>query len=973
MAEDDVTELRRRLDMAEDELTFLKAVFEEYKDSSGELEAELDAQLKDLERSNLALKRENEQIRAQLQSTVSRSRKSAEEASNLTTALEAHLEELTKREMKAQSRIKLLEQEMEALKSQLTSAQNAVVTAPAAPTTASTKDTGASSAEFEAAKKEVARLSSDIKALQSERQARSDSIAAVKSIVYDARVLAGKLATITESRFSTSATPVEIPQFSSAEEDDVEAIRFDASKINELLEKTHEIMGQSDLASTLVSDVTAMLSDHHMANAKRLEAESERAINISCLTILGKILVLGSSLPQFKKIVAVLHNQLLEHKEKSAKDKRANMTFAHKVLEVCQDIMVTVFQPIDNSASEEEKEKLMAQVKADALAKIEEVRRREREQADVETSQRLAEAEAKARKAIEQLRAEQEDVLKKELQSARTEAKQLIEQARREALEEASVSRKVLEEEIYQSVAVEMDALRAALEKSEAEYQQAAMKQKMYQDSMRAAIVEQSKSMMHAMRLAREEINQLKRSSQEELANTQKVLNDNLSRVRKVTRTLAKSDAAQLSMMYERELEMRVRLQDQLQSLKGNIRVFCRIRPLLGREIEDGESEAVTRTDEMTVTAEDPDDPGKPQSFMFDRVFGPQDEQQVVFDEMRELCLSAMDGYNVCLFAYGITGSGKTFTVEGGEAGRNSDKLQGLVFRTIKELYRIAYGERSGAYETQISVQLLELYNEEFRDLLIPPDQRKDKVEVRLIPEVGVVVDNVSVVPCASASEAMKLVNGGYVNRTARFTQSNNVSSRSHSILTLHLKGRNIKTNKVYEGKLHFVDLAGSERVGKSGVQGEALKEAQAINKSLSALGDVIQALSKGEKFVPFRNSQLTQLLKESLGGNSKTVMICNIAPCKHSMSETVNSLRFATRAHSVEMGKATQKVADNEPAKVKSIKGNLAQLETKFKEGAVASKQRGAAAPAAAAAKDKMVPPTSARGAKKLEKSPRK
>jgi len=349
----------------------------------------------------------------------------------------------------------------------------------------------------------------------------------------------------------------------------------------------------------------------------------------------------------------------------------------------------------------------------------------------------------------------------------------------------------------------------------------------------------------------------------------------------------------------------------------------------------------------MTVVAMDPEKPEASNSFTFDRIFTATDTQQAVFDEMRQLCLSAMDGFNVCLFAYGVTGSGKTYTVEGGEGARDNPEHHGLVYRTLKELFRIAYGERSGAYDTTIEVQLMELYNEEYRDLL-QSDPKAPKPEVRIIPELGVVVENVRKVPVTKMSDALELVKHGYINRTTRGTDSNGVSSRSHSVLTLHLTGTNVKTKKTYRGKLHFVDLAGSERVNKSGVTGEGMKEAQAINKSLAALGDVIEALSKREKFVPFRNSSLTKLLQESLGGNSKTVMIINVSPPTHAISETVASLRFATRAHKVEMGKAQQIEVVKDAPETKAIKDKRAEIEAKFKKGA-----KGA----------DMKPPTSARG----------
>lgn len=921
-AGDDVAELRRRLDMAEDELTFLKAVFEEYKDSSGELEAELDAQLKDLERSNLALKRENEQIRAQLQSTVTRSRKSAEEASNLTTALEAHLEELTKREKKAQSRIRQLEQDNENLKSDT----NKV----ASPVPGSGDTVGA---------EELARANAELEKLRSERAAQNTVISEIKENIYDARVKMVKLNVLAESRFSTETQAHDIPSLPADEADDLKSISDDVAGLLSELEKAQVFMEESGMSSEVVTEVSAMLEDHSKAHGAKLDGQSEVAINRSCILILGKIMVLGESLPEFKRAVGSIKTTLSEALADEATDKAAMSRLAHTVLMLCQDIMVSVFDPMETKKAKEDE---LATLKSESIAKIEAARAEGERLAKLEAEKRVQQIAAEqsttassleeARKEMEKLKAESES----QLQSARTEAKQLAEKARREALEEASVERKAIEEEVYQSVASEMDQLREQLESSEAQYKQAAMKNQMYQQSMKNAILDQSKTMMSAMKAARDELEILKRSAQSELAETQANLNENLNHVRKVARTIAKSDIATLSMMYERELDLRVKLQDQVQSLRGNIRVFCRIRPLLGPELEEGEVEAIKADTEMTVVAEDPENTGKPLHFNFDRVFGPADAQEVVFDEMRTLCLSALDGYNVCIFAYGITGSGKTFTVEGGEGARDNPKMHGLVYRTLKELFRIAKGERLGAYDTDIGVQLLELYNEDFRDLLVDADSKAPRPEVRLIPNVGVQIDNVTVHPVDKLSEALDRVKQGYVNRSTRSTSSNSLSSRSHSILTVHLKGTNVKTKKEYKGKLHFVDLAGSERVGKSNVTGDALKEAQAINKSLSALGDVIQALSQKEKFVPYRNSQLTKLLQESLGGNSKTVMISNISPCLHSMSETVASLRFATRAHKVEMGKAQQAVSDGSEAadkkEVKNIKNKMADLESKFK-----------------------------------------
>jgi len=940
----DVNELRRRLDMAEDELTFLKAVFEEYKDSSGELEAELDAQLKDLERSNIALKRENEQIRAQLQSTVTRSRKSAEEASNLTTALETHLEELTKREKKAQTRIRSVEQELEEAKA------------------ANGGDSNDDRNWVPGKEAEQLRL---------DKNAASLALEGLKEKVYDNRMAAYKVHQQTQSRFATELYDREAPKMND-EEDPTASIQLDLSDTLEDLQKTEELLAMTKMSYMLIKQVGSMLNGE---DDVELKGGSEHAINGSCLVMLGKLMVLADSLPEFRSKIKGLKteiNALLSNDHDEDTKAKIAPDMATKVLAFCEQVTVSVFEPLQEhkvKQKEDEKRAEMEAMKADGMQMAEKVRAeaeaKMKEQmeaklaelaksSDAEMQAKLqemseasgsraeelkAQAAAKAAELAEAKRKADEEMarLKQEaeetLASARSQAKAQAEKARADAIKETSADRKSVEEEIYAAVAAEMDTLRERLESSQGEAMQKARQQEMYQNSVKNAIVTQADVMRTAMTAASTELVELKRATQRELADTQKIMNESLNHVRKVARTIAKSDVATLSMMYERELDMRVKLQDQVQSLKGNIRVFCRIRPLLGKELENGETEAVKIIDEMTLRCEDPET-GKENTFNFDRVFDPSASQEVVFDEMRTLCLSAMDGYNVCLFAYGITGSGKTFTVEGGEGmeggPRGSEaKLAGLVYRTVKEIFRIAYGERGGAYETNIAVQILECYNEEFRDLMTP---EKKTIQVKLVGKEVIVAD-VTKTPIKSGKEAMEVIQTGYGNRTVRGTSSNAVSSRSHSILTLHLESINLRTKKVYKGQLHFVDLAGSERVKKSEVTGAAFDEAAAINKSLSALGDVIQALSTKKDHVPFRNSQLTTLLKNSLGGNSKTVMISNIAPAAGSLTETVSSLQFATRVHKVEMGKATAGGDDAAPSsKAGDLKAKMAALDTKFK-----------------------------------------
>jgi DNA repair exonuclease SbcCD ATPase subunit len=506
--------------MAEDELTFLKAVFEEYKDSSGELEAELDAQLKDLERSNMALKRENEQIRAQLQATVMRSRKSAEEASNLTTALEAHLEELTKREKKAQSRIRLLEQENEQLKKDLESGGGGG--GGGAPAAAPTM-----SAEAVA-----------------QAKAHAKALGEIKQLVFDSRVKMAKLATVTEHRFASSPMEHPIPDLPPEDTDDAEAIMEDMGKLSALLDKTAGIMAETGLTTVLVGQVSEMLNDPEHARTIGLSGQSEEAINKSCLVILGRLMILGETLPEFKRAVTTLKSSLKDHLAVEATEEGTSQ-LAHTILMLAQDIMKSVFDPMRESEKEDELKKM----KNDTLAVIARAREEGEAKARQEAEDRIARERATADQSIEQTRAEIARLKaesEEQLASARTEAKQLAEKARREALEEAAVERGKLEEEIYQSVAGEMDALREALEKSEGQYKQAAMKQQMYQNSMKNAVLDQSKAMLGAMKNARTELETLRRGTQKELAETQKMLNENLNHVRKVARTIAKTDIAQV-------------------------------------------------------------------------------------------------------------------------------------------------------------------------------------------------------------------------------------------------------------------------------------------------------------------------------------------------------------------------------------------------------------------------------------------
>ncbi|KAH1251785.1 Kinesin-like protein KIN-14P [Glycine max] len=323
---------------------------------------------------------------------------------------------------------------------------------------------------------------------------------------------------------------------------------------------------------------------------------------------------------------------------------------------------------------------------------------------------------------------------------------------------------------------------------------------------------------------------------------------------------------------------------NEIQELKGNIRVYCRIRPFLSGKKE--KQSIVKLIGENDLVVANPSKEGKDalRSFKFNKVFGSATTQAEVYSDIQSFIRSVLDGYNVCIFAYGQTGSGKTYTMTGPN-GATSETI-GVNYRALNDLFKIATS-RESLMDYEIGVQMVEIYNEQVRDLLITD------------------VPDASLFPVKSPSDVIKLMDIGLKNRAIGATAMNERSSRSHSVVSIHIRGKDLKTGSTMVGNLHLVDLAGSERVDRSEVTGDRLKEAQHINRSLSALGDVIFALSQKSPHVPYRNSKLTQLLQTSLGDQAKTLMFVQINSDVSSYSETLSTLKFAERVSGVELGAA--------------------------------------------------------------------
>ncbi|KAM0479483.1 hypothetical protein ACHAPX_004698 [Trichoderma viride] len=359
------------------------------------------------------------------------------------------------------------------------------------------------------------------------------------------------------------------------------------------------------------------------------------------------------------------------------------------------------------------------------------------------------------------------------------------------------------------------------------------------------------------------------------------------------------AEEARQKLMKE-ETERRI-LFNKYQELKGNIRVMCRVRPPLG----DGEDEVAqlsypddkTSAEIMVAGPEEKSSFGvvsrKNYPFEFDRVFAPGVRNDEIFDEISQLVQSALDGYNVCIFCYGQTGSGKTYTMSSPD---------GMIPRATHMIYDTVTQLKEKSWEYTMEGSFVEVYNEDLHDLLTPNDHANNgrlskKLEIRhdeLRKQTTIL--NCKSVRLNSADTVELMLEEAQKNRSVAATKANERSSRSHSVFILKLIGENSATGERCEGTLNLVDLAGSERLKHSQVEGDRMKETQNINKSLSCLGDVIEALGRGSGHIPYRNSKLTHLLQYSLGGNSKTLMFVMVSPLETHLKETLTSLRFATK-----------------------------------------------------------------------------
>lgn len=355
--------------------------------------------------------------------------------------------------------------------------------------------------------------------------------------------------------------------------------------------------------------------------------------------------------------------------------------------------------------------------------------------------------------------------------------------------------------------------------------------------------------------------------------------------------------------------------------IKGCIRVFSRVRPFLPTDKQRTHQPISVESEKIVVRSG-----GSRKEFEFDKVFPQESIQEDVFAEVEPIIRSALDGHNVCILAYGQTGTGKTYTMEG------TTESPGIIPRVLQELFHLSSSDSSISFT--FSISMLEVYLGSIRDLLAPrPSSRKYtssrcNLNIQTDSKGSVEIDGLTEVEISNFTKAKWWYHKGRRVRSTSWTNVNETSSRSHCLTKISIyRYGDALGGKAETSKLWMVDLGGSERLLKTGATGQTLDEGRAINLSLSALGDVIAALRRKRGHVPYRNSKLTQVLKDSLGDRSKVLMVVHVSPYEEDVGETTCSCTFAKRARAAECNRELSEESKKQREK------RIAELEEQMKE----------------------------------------
>ena len=335
------------------------------------------------------------------------------------------------------------------------------------------------------------------------------------------------------------------------------------------------------------------------------------------------------------------------------------------------------------------------------------------------------------------------------------------------------------------------------------------------------------------------------------------------------------------------------------QDKKSSITVAIRVRPLNQNELEITPVEGIKiiNSNSLIVTS-DPNAANKKTNlikehqFFFDYVFGPSASQEQVYESTTQKLLPGIiDGFNATVFAYGATGSGKTYTMLG------TIKKEGIMTRSISELFKLLNNKRNKEFKLEVSY--IEIYNEIIRDLL----SEGNVIDIHEDPNIGIILQGVKEIEVESNESFYDVLSVGNRKRTTGSTNNNETSSRSHAVLRVNLYNQDRNSKNLISGRFIMVDLAGSEKtsINSNNTNAQRQNEGKNINKSLLALGVCINSLAKKNQFIPWRNSKLTRILKDCLGGNSRIVMISTISPSIYNIDETINTLLYSNRAKNIQ------------------------------------------------------------------------
>jgi kinesin family protein 1/kinesin family protein 3/17 len=365
-----------------------------------------------------------------------------------------------------------------------------------------------------------------------------------------------------------------------------------------------------------------------------------------------------------------------------------------------------------------------------------------------------------------------------------------------------------------------------------------------------------------------------------------------------------------------------------------NIKVAVRCRPFNSKETKANEVSCVRINSDHVVLVNPATQ--EEHNFAFDLIYNQNTRQDLVWSQLGDpILVKAFSGFNATIFAYGQTGSGKTWSMQGAEGN------EGIIPRMNTALFERIDREKAARPTAHflITVSYFEIYNEVIFDLLDPSDRKKKQgkgtggLEIKEHPVLGVYVKGLQEIVADNPAKLQAIIDQGMSSRTVASTNMNADSSRSHSVfqITLHQKDLEDETKNVF-AKVNLVDLAGSERVKSTGATGATLKEGANINKSLSSLGNVINALverAKGKRgtFVPYRDSKLTRVLQESLGGNSITAMLAALSPAACNFEETLSTLKYANRAKAIKVNA----VKNEEASQVSKLNEEIRLLKEKL------------------------------------------